>query len=289
MSEKLSLKWNNFQSNISETFSFLRREEKFLDVCLVSEDLVQVSAHQVILCAGSNYFRSVLSLAQDKHHNPLLCLQGVQGQDLQAVLDYIYQGEVQVPETDLESFLSLAQRLQLGGLSNTDRPPSYQDFPPSENKSVKNEIQKKETSTKSSKKKLKKKKLPFSQMTVKNEIQNKETSTKSSPKKVEERKAIISTAEATKDISTVDDNISELEDNILKNFGIKDNGMYYCLHCDKENRHRGHMKAHVESHIEGLSFPCEKCGKIFRSRNSRQSHNSQTHRQSGQVIKSEDN
>ena len=127
---------------MSETFSFLRTEEKFLDVTLVSEDLVQVSAHQLILCAGSNYFRRVLGLAQNKHPHPLLCLQGVQGQDLQTVLDYIYQGEVQVPETDLESFLSLAQRLQLGGLSNTDRPPSYQDFPPSENKSVKNEIQK---------------------------------------------------------------------------------------------------------------------------------------------------
>ena len=255
-SEKLNLKWNDFQSNISETFSCLRSEEKLLDVSLVSEDLVEVSAHQVVLCAGSKYFRRILSLANTKHHNPLICLQGVKGQDLQAALDYIYHGEVEVLQTDLESFLSVAQRLELGGLSNTDRPPSYQDVPAPENKSGKKE-----------RKKKRKKSLPI---------------------KIEDNTSIVAAEDQQIDISTtatVDSKISEVEENILKNIGKRDNGMYYCLHCDKENWHRGHMKNHVESHIEGLSFPCEKCGKIFRSRNSIQSHNSQIHRQEIQSIK----
>ena len=111
--ENFNLKWNDFESNFSETFSSLRAEEKLLDVSLVCEDLVEVSAHQLVLCAGSSYFRRVLSLAQNKHPNPLLCLQGVKARDLQTVLDYIYHGEVQIYQDNLDRFLAVAERFKL--------------------------------------------------------------------------------------------------------------------------------------------------------------------------------
>ena len=51
MSEKFSLKWNDFQSVVSQSFSVLREESDFYDVTLVSDDHTQISAHKLVLSA----------------------------------------------------------------------------------------------------------------------------------------------------------------------------------------------------------------------------------------------
>ena len=111
MSEKFILKWNDFQSNVSRTFSQLRSEEEFFDVSLVSDDQKMMSAHKLVLSASSPYFKHILTT--NKHSHPLLCLDGVSSAELQCVLDYIYQGEVQIYQEQLDRFLVVAQRLQL--------------------------------------------------------------------------------------------------------------------------------------------------------------------------------
>ena len=118
MSEKFSLKWNDFQSNVSRTFSQLRSEEEFFDVSLVSDDQKMMSAHKLVLSASSPYFKHILTT--NKHSHPLLCLDGVSSAELQCVLDYIYQGEVQIYQEQLDRFLVVAQRLQLEGLISPD-------------------------------------------------------------------------------------------------------------------------------------------------------------------------
>ena len=52
MSEKLCLKWNDFQENIKNGFGSLREENDFADVTLVCGDGEQVEAHKVILAAS---------------------------------------------------------------------------------------------------------------------------------------------------------------------------------------------------------------------------------------------
>ena len=118
MSEKFSLKWNDFQSNVSRTFSQLRSEEEFFDVSLVSDDQKMMSAHKLVLSASSPYFKHILTT--NKHSHPLLCLDGVSSAELQCVLDYIYQGEVQIYQEQLDRFLVVAQRLKLEGLISQD-------------------------------------------------------------------------------------------------------------------------------------------------------------------------
>merc|ERR1712055_192750 len=118
MSEKFCLKWNNFQTNVSRTFSILRNEDEFLDVSLVSEDQKMMSAHKLVLSACSPYFKHILTM--NKHSHPLLCLDGVSSGELQFVLDYIYNGEVQVYQEQLDRFLEVAQRLKLEGLTGND-------------------------------------------------------------------------------------------------------------------------------------------------------------------------
>ena len=40
---------------------------------------------------------------------------------------------------------------------------------------------------------------------------------------------------------------------------------YYYTNCGHTSKHLGHMKEHVEKHIEGLEYPCKSCDKILRS------------------------
>ena len=70
MSEKFSLQWNDFQSNVSRSFSLLRSEEEFFDVSLVSDDQKMMSAHKLVLSASSPYFKHILT--HNKHSHPLL-------------------------------------------------------------------------------------------------------------------------------------------------------------------------------------------------------------------------
>jgi hypothetical protein len=84
----------------------------------VSDDQKMMSAHKLVLSASSPYFKHILTT--NKHSHPLLCLDGVSSAELQCVLDYIYQGEVQIYQEQLDRFLVVAQRLQLEGLTSQD-------------------------------------------------------------------------------------------------------------------------------------------------------------------------
>ena len=114
LKENFSLKWNDFQANVCRSFSSLRGDNIFYDVTLVSDDQYQISAHKLVLSACSGYFKKILS--QNNHSNPLLCLEGVSYADIQHVLDYIYLGEVQINQDQMDRFIYVAQRFQLDGL-----------------------------------------------------------------------------------------------------------------------------------------------------------------------------
>jgi len=114
-SEKFCLKWNDFDSNISSAFRDLREEKDFFDVTLACDDDSQIEAHKTILSACSPFFRSVLR--RNPHQHPLLYLKGVKYKELQAVLDFMYMGEVNVAQEELNSFLAVAEDLRVKGLT----------------------------------------------------------------------------------------------------------------------------------------------------------------------------
>jgi len=113
-SEKFCLRWNDFESNISFAFRELREDKDFFDVTLACDD-EQISAHKVILSACSPFFRNVLR--RNSHPNPLLYLKGVRFSDLQSVLNFMYNGEVNVAQEELNSFLAVAEELKVKGLT----------------------------------------------------------------------------------------------------------------------------------------------------------------------------
>ena len=116
MTEKFSLKWNDFQSNVSKSFGALRNENYLHDVTLVGDDHHQISAHRVVLSACSEYFKSIFKNSNYPMQHPVLCLSGIISSDFNNILDYIYNGQIQIYQDDLDRFLDIAQRLKLDGL-----------------------------------------------------------------------------------------------------------------------------------------------------------------------------
>jgi len=113
-SEKFCLRWNDFESNISVAFREIREEKDFFDVTLSVGDR-QVQAHKIILSACSPFFRGILR--NNPHAHPLLYLKGVAFTDLTAVLNFMYHGEVNVAQEELNSFLAVAEDLKVKGLT----------------------------------------------------------------------------------------------------------------------------------------------------------------------------
>lgn len=117
-SDKFCLRWNDFESNISVAFRELREDKDFFDVTLACDD-EQIQAHKVILSACSPFFRSILK--RNPHAHPLLYLRGVKYSDLLSVLNFMYHGEVNVAQEDLNSFLAVAEDMKVKGLTQNNQ------------------------------------------------------------------------------------------------------------------------------------------------------------------------
>merc|ERR1711936_1322815 len=116
-SDNFCLRWNDFESNISTSFRELRDDSEFFDVTLCCDNGTDiVPAHKVILAACSPLFRKILA-HQKNQQNPLLYLKGIRLKELQAVLNFMYHGEVNVAQDSLNNFLAVAEELAVKGLT----------------------------------------------------------------------------------------------------------------------------------------------------------------------------
>ena len=105
------MQWNDFKENAISSFEDLRQDKDFTDVTLACEDGHKMEAHKVVLVASSPFFLNILK--RNKHPHPLVYMRGVRSENLLAVLDFFYHGEANVRQEYLDSFLVLAEELQL--------------------------------------------------------------------------------------------------------------------------------------------------------------------------------
>ena len=130
--EKFCLKWNDFESSLSRSFKELRCEAELFDVWLCSETGErEVAAHRLVLSACSGVLRHLL---RRKRPGPgsgpapgVVYLRGVAGQDLQNIVNFMYDGEVSIAQDQLNSFLAAAEDLQIKGLTQDKSKPSQSE------------------------------------------------------------------------------------------------------------------------------------------------------------------
>ena len=113
-SEKFSLKWNDYQTNWTQSLIGLRNDKEMSDVTLITDDKVNILGHKIILSSCSNVLNFILK--ECKQSNPLLYLSGISSVNLGFILDYIYYGEVKLYQEQMEGFIESAQKLEIEGL-----------------------------------------------------------------------------------------------------------------------------------------------------------------------------
>eukprot|EP00095_Tigriopus_kingsejongensis_P000858 maker-scaffold1668_size31705-snap-gene-0.7 protein:Tk00858 transcript:maker-scaffold1668_size31705-snap-gene-0.7-mRNA-1 annotation:"pipsqueak" len=108
------------------------REENFVDVSLVclnrcnegDSESSCIKAHKMILASSSQFFQTILK--QNPCQHPVVILpEGISMEILESILEFVYKGEVSIPDSRLQSVLQAASYLQIQGLSG--QPPTHPD------------------------------------------------------------------------------------------------------------------------------------------------------------------
>ena len=240
--DKLCLQWNDFEENITTSFRELREDREFTDVTLACEDGHRIEAHKVVLASSGPFFRELLK--KNKHPHPLIYMSRIKSVDLDAIVDFIYEGEANVLQEELETFLSLAEEFELKGFSRSSGKTAL-DFP---NESFANNYQGRPV-------------VGTNEGTsVKYEVGLRNPSNKAVviPIQPNEKR----TTEINPDtMATVESLIEKLVD-----------GSYACNKCDYMSKNKGHVRQHAERHIEGLEYPCSVCSKVYKTSNNFRVH-----------------
>jgi len=262
MSEKLCLKWNDFQKNVSHAFGSLREDMTFSDVTLACEDGEQVEAHKVILAASSPFFLNFLR--KNKHPHPLIYMRGIKSEDLVAIIDFIYFGEANVFQNNIETFLAIADELDLKGLSGSGIPNSKLAQNPEPTSKDQNKATLKEVSPPKQEEVLK-------HEPQENDVQHSEV--------VSGKSMNNQSFEFTGQIEELDEMVKSLMTKSQNKIAMGREMAFasVCTVCGKEGQF-GQVKNHIEAnHLEGVSIPCSLCEKTFRSRTSLGKHYSRNH------------
>ena len=265
MSEKLCLQWHDFKENLNYAFGRLRGDKEFTDVTLACEDGQQVEAHKVILVASSPFFEKMFQ--RNKHPHPLIYLRGFRSEDVAAILDFIYFGEANVYQDNLDSFLAITEELKLQGLTGSE-----------ESESEETESEKVEEEKKFSKPEpIHKTEETFKSSTTTTKAYNEEAS-----------KAIVVTNGFSGELQlqALDEKVKSLmerSENMIQ-IGKKADGKsrqrraFRCKVCGKEAQSQ-HIVNHIEAHhMEGISIPCEMCDKRFSARVNLTIHKTKHHK-----------
>ena len=117
-SDNFCLRLNSFDTHISTFWKECQVEQDFCDLTLACEDK-QIKTHKIIVSSCSPVIRNILKLNQTTH--PIIYLRKVKFRHLQNLLHFMYQGEVNVAEEDLPSFLEVAEDLMVRGLSEGNK------------------------------------------------------------------------------------------------------------------------------------------------------------------------
>ena len=237
----------------------MREDDDFADVTLACEDGQQLEAHKVILASSSPFFMDILK--KHKHSHPLIYMKGLNSTDMSAILDFLYFGEANVYQENLDTFLALAEELKLKGLTGT-----------AENKMDGDSKDQLHTSEFLPKKE--------------NALYHRGSWSSNQEQVSSKSETAFEMAVSLPNSSTQSEDIGELEEQINSMIeygehrimvGKENVKAAICKVCGKEGK-RVHMREHIEiNHITGFSHSCNTCGKTFRSRMQLRRHKASDH------------
>ena len=213
------LAWNEFNSATSSTFQDLYTDQEFTDVTLATEDDKQLKAHKVILSSCSSFFRKIL--LNNPHQHPLLYLKGVKFAQLKSVIQFMYLGQAEVAQEDLQSFMNSAQDLGIKGLTEIASSVDAKPEMPSQETVGRNEI-------------------------VQENYEHSDTNDQTNELDLTEDSHY-----QTKGFETL------TNETFGQEYGNDE--VFRCSQCNYQTRNKSHLRRHINSIHEGQKYPCDQC------------------------------
>ena len=166
-------------------------------------------------------------------------------------MNYIYEGETQIFQTDIDPFLEAAKKLKIEGLiGGSDESMVENNLQMDKNVEVKIE--------------------GYTIHDTADEIFENSSSNENSKPRYFEKKGFSAVAETTLNNVDAKEKVSEMI--------MKSGDKWMCRTCGQTAKTNSTIRVHAETHIEGLSFNCSYCDKTFRSRNAKNLHSSRYHK-----------
>ncbi|XP_053688741.1 protein bric-a-brac 2-like [Sabethes cyaneus] len=117
-SQQFCVRWNSHLGSIGAAFPQLLAGQRFVDVTLACEGH-QVHCHRLVLAACSTFFENLLGENPCKH--PIIILpREIKLWAIQALVDFMYKGEVNVSQAGLPDLMKCAEILKIRGLCGSD-------------------------------------------------------------------------------------------------------------------------------------------------------------------------
>ncbi|XP_034664555.1 protein jim lovell isoform X4 [Drosophila subobscura] len=123
VTQEFCVRWNSHLGSIGAAFPQLLAGQRFVDVTLACEGH-QLHCHRLVLAACSTYFEAILAENPCKH--PVIILPGeIKLWEIQALVDFMYKGEVNVTQAGLGQLLRCAEQLRIRGLYGSEAAINY--------------------------------------------------------------------------------------------------------------------------------------------------------------------
>jgi len=115
--QQFCLRWNNYQSTLQHVFHKQWVAGHFVDVSLIVEGR-RLDCHKMVLSACSSYFETLLQ-EHSTHNHPFVILHDLPYHAVESIVNFMYQGQVNVSQEQLADLLKVAETLKVKGLADS--------------------------------------------------------------------------------------------------------------------------------------------------------------------------
>ena len=265
MGDEFNLIWPTFSFHCQELIMNLLETHEFSDITLVSDDQHHFKVHKIVLSASSTTFRKILSLNPRKTS---IHLRGVQHEELESILQFLYFGEAKISNERINKFLKVAENLHVKDLNkfvfkvldeksegindiknlekdqiDSDRNHSNYDIVSKRNQGMSGDNSKIESNN-----------------IIALMVPNEKSVDINDKRKLDKDKQV-----------NTDENHGKYETNFLSNRSqymssedllndiLDDRDHYECKQCDIKTASRSALNRHVRTKHEGIRYPCLQC------------------------------
>ena len=253
--EKYNLNWHTYSDHLREMLHDMRKSNDLTDVTLICDDKRQFKAHKIVLSACSSVFKSIIN--DLPHNNSVIYLRGIQHQELESILEFMYLGVATFYQERMNEFINVAKNLEI--------------------KEISKDVEFDEGN------------VSFEEPNIPNTGENDEDA---EPQRKSDEYRNINSSESMQlvDHSTIQrtsegffkcdqcKNKYTTKQSLTTHIKSKHEGVKYaCSQCEHQAPTQSSLKTHIKSKHEGVKYACNQCNLQFPLSSSLYTHNRSKH------------